>query len=263
MGAGGETREKPTVTRVTHLLLRVFVWCFIQTTGGWAAPPWDSAGSQVERREMGGEFSPRSPTVLTAAHWSDVASSLKHDPAPAVQAGVWGCRAERAGKWACQTWGQKRHVRRRVMSKFHSALSYLQTPRVSCLCEASFSTLCVCICENSPHLCLCAQQLLHQPEDRCTQTLDILPIHRQMSLLNQMMVFACFNFGGLFPCHRCWPSKTSFLGLKVWPKCKSHFKSHAYTPAYAMSCAGYISNNLTSLFFFILLYLFCKQWKNC
>lgn len=46
----------------------------------------------------------------------------------------------------------------------------------------------VCVWELSPHLCLCAEQLLNQPEDRCTQTVDILPIHRQISLLNQMMV---------------------------------------------------------------------------
>lgn len=32
------------------------------------------------------------------------------------------------------------------------------------------------------------QQLLHQPEVMCTQTEGILPIHRQMSLFNQMVV---------------------------------------------------------------------------
>lgn len=93
---------------------------------------------------MGGEFPPRSLTVLTAAHWLHVASPLKHDTPPALQAGVCGCGAQGAGKCVCQTRGQ-RGVRGRgggVMSEFHSALSYLQTLTVSYVCEASLSALC-------------------------------------------------------------------------------------------------------------------------
>lgn len=51
-------------------------------SGRLGAPPWGSSGSQVERGEMGGEFPPRSLTVLTTAHWLDVASSLKCDTQP-------------------------------------------------------------------------------------------------------------------------------------------------------------------------------------
>lgn len=45
----------------------------------------------------------------------------------------------------------------RVMSEFHSALSYLQTLTVSYVCEASLSALCGSVREHSPQLlALCA-----------------------------------------------------------------------------------------------------------
>lgn len=142
---------------------------------------------------MGGEFPPRSLTVLTAAHWSNIASSLKHDTPPAVQAGVWSCRAHGACKCVCQTQRQ-RDVRGGRRGWWASFTQLCHTFRLSvyhvCVIhwEVLSSTLCACVWELSPLLSLCAEQLLHQPEDRCTQTVDILPIHRQISLLNQMMV---------------------------------------------------------------------------
>lgn len=78
----GEKKQKTTtLTGVTHLVARVFVWCSLRrrAAGGGGAPPWGSGGSQVESSERGGEFPPRSLTVLTAAHWLDVASPLKRD----------------------------------------------------------------------------------------------------------------------------------------------------------------------------------------
>lgn len=65
-----------------------FCLVFIETAGGWGAPPRGSGGSQVESSERGGEFPPRSLTVLTAAHWLDVASPLKRDTRLAVRTGV-------------------------------------------------------------------------------------------------------------------------------------------------------------------------------
>lgn len=74
-----------------------FCLVFIETAGGWGAPPWGSGGSQVESSERGGEFPPRSLTVLTAAYWLDVASPLKRDTRLVAWTGVWGRRAGRAG----------------------------------------------------------------------------------------------------------------------------------------------------------------------
>lgn len=107
---------------------------------------------------MGGEFPPRSLTVLTAAHWSDVASWLKRDTRLAVRAGVRGCRAQGASS----SGGTKQRARRRAMSKFRSALSYLQTHEVSRMREALWSTVCVFVWKNPPHLlslCLAAAPL--------------------------------------------------------------------------------------------------------
>lgn len=75
--------EKTTLTRVTHLVAGVFVWpSFRQQAAGGPSLRRLSTGSQVERGAMGGEFPPRSPTVLTAAYWSDIASLLKRDTSP-------------------------------------------------------------------------------------------------------------------------------------------------------------------------------------
>lgn len=65
-----------------------FCLVFIETAGGWGAPPRGSGGSQVGSSERGGEFPPRSLTVLTAAHWLDVASPLKGDTRLVVRTGV-------------------------------------------------------------------------------------------------------------------------------------------------------------------------------
>lgn len=189
---------KPTVTRVTHLLVRVFVWCSFRKRRAGRPPPWGSAGSQVERGAMGGEFSPRSLTVLTAAHWSDVASSLKRDTPPAVQAGVWGCRAEwgliSVCVWLCvcvpdtQT---KRYVRRRKGRRrgrrgdVQVSLSFVipsDSLSIIHVCEARLIILYMPAWENSPPRNLCVQQLRHQTEDRCRRPVYILPIHMQMIL---------------------------------------------------------------------------------
>lgn len=99
--------EKTTLTRVTHLVARGFVWpSFRQQAAGGPSLRRLSTGSQVERGKMGGEFPPRSPTVLTAAYWSDIASLQKRDTSPAARAGARGCRAEGA-KHSCQTRAQR------------------------------------------------------------------------------------------------------------------------------------------------------------
>lgn len=91
MGEGEKYRvrgEKENIDSCNSPGGESFCLVFIETAGGWGAPPRGSGGSQVESSERGGEFPPRSLTVLTAAHWLDVASPLKRDTGLVVRTGV-------------------------------------------------------------------------------------------------------------------------------------------------------------------------------
>lgn len=162
-------KKKPTLTRVTHLVASVFLFGLHSDRRRLGAPPWGGTGSQVERGMMGGEFPPRSPTVLTAAHWLHVASLLKRDTCPAARAGARGCWAEGGSQAVVSDTSTKRRASRKVMSEVHSALSYLKWS-VVCACMCALSAL-LCVCLSSRlSLSLGVQQL---PCDRCTQTGDI------------------------------------------------------------------------------------------
>lgn len=114
-----------------------FCLVFIQTAGGWG-PSLRQRWFPGRALRDGRRVPTTSLTVLTVAHWLDVASSLKQDTLSAVQAGVWGCRAQGAGKCVCQTRGQ-RDVRGGGggggwWASFTQALSYLHSLKVSFMC---------------------------------------------------------------------------------------------------------------------------------
>lgn len=92
---------------------------------------------------MGGEFPPRSLTVLTAAYWSDVASWLKRDTRLAAQAGVRGCRAQGTSSQR----GTKKRAGRRAMSKFRSSFVIPSDRRsITYVWGVVERPVCVCIC---------------------------------------------------------------------------------------------------------------------
>lgn len=153
---------KTTLTRVTHLVARVFVWPSFrqQAAGGPSLRRHRFPG----RGKVGGEFPPRSPTVLTAAYWSDIASLLKRDTSPAARAGARGCRAEGA-RHSCQTRAQ------RGGRWWVSFTQLCQSLRCSVMCACMCVKHAVCM-RLSIHLPL-SFGLLHLLCDRCPQTVDI------------------------------------------------------------------------------------------
>lgn len=138
--------EKTTLTRVTHLVAKVFVWLsFRQQAAGGPSLRRLSTGSQVDRGEMGGEFPPRSSTVLTAAYWSDIASLLKRDTSPAARAGARGRGAEGA-KRSCQTRAQRDVWGGRWWVSF-TQLCHTLRCSLTCACQAR----CLVAFERSSH----------------------------------------------------------------------------------------------------------------
>lgn len=165
-GAGKRTDwRKTNIDSCNSPVYEFFVWCSFRERVTGRAAPRGRAGSQVQTGEVGGEFPPRRLTVLTAAHWSVVASPLKRDTGRCTE--LRGGRSRRARARA-KLEDKERRGRRGMTSIWSDRATHQVASNASCV--------------RAGQLCPCAEQLLLHPDDRCTQTLDILPIHRQISL---------------------------------------------------------------------------------
>lgn len=159
--------EKTTLTRVTHLVARVFVWpSFRQQAAG---------GPSLRRHRFPGrerKDGRRVPTTLpNRSHHSllvgnCITAETRHFPSSTGRC----TRLQGGGSKAfVPDTSTKRCVRRKVMSEFHSALSHLKMQCYVRMHVCVKHAVCTCL---SIHLTLSlgVQQL---PCDRCTQTADI------------------------------------------------------------------------------------------
>lgn len=132
---GGWMTEKTTLTRVTRLVARVFVWpLFRQQAAG---------GPSLRRHWFPGrdrKDGRRVPTTLpNRSHRSPLVSRCitaerRHFPISAGRCTRLRGRGSGRPRQCVPDTSTKSRARRRVMSEFHSALSYLKLQSVMCAC---------------------------------------------------------------------------------------------------------------------------------
>lgn len=126
--------EKTTLTRVTRLVARVFVWPLFrqQAAGGPSLRPHRFPGrDRKDGRRVPTTLPNRSHRSLLVSHC--ITAETRHFPISAGRCTRLRGRGSGRPKQCVPDTSTKSRARRRVMSEFHSALSYLRLQSVMCV----------------------------------------------------------------------------------------------------------------------------------